>query len=624
VPVTVSHRNLLQRNPFRLLLARGRKTRGAAGRRQHGVDFAAAAAGRTDSDAVKRRCVCVLARLWNVHRRPPRGCADARSRLRVGQRQGGADAVGRQPAEICIAGEIGDRPSELPGPQGSGKRETPLSAARALLCPAPALHPPARADGVRGRCAEVHTCVNPVQPDVPDYPRAFFYPLRPWGAPVSAYPKERLRGHHVMLAWELFTFAFVLYVMVEVPYRVAFAVNLAEQDYVPVCQSTWKIGFDIASCLVFVVDIVVQFHAAQFIGNVSSGQLELVDRLSDIRVAYLSDFSPFGRSFFWDLTCCFPFLQVSCAVYFRGQDELAKGSDTYWDWRAAWQVVHFIGWFFRTLKLWRFWKLGESSEAAARRSPNVANVLTLAQLVFILFFAAHYLGCMWFAVGSPRPDSEDFESSWTYLEGAIWMENDDGTFTRRVQARDDGWLYEWLTAIYWAVTTMTTIGYGDISAHNDIERIYCMFAMALGSAYFAWLAGTVTGILAKGSAGTERFLGFLDEVRQFMDIKRFSEEVKNMVFVFYGLKYPTQLIFNDQEILESLPKGLRKRMQAETYMQTIENIPLFAGLSESVKVEVCNGFETYYCSKQEELCTEDEEPDSLFVVSNGDVLLTHK
>jgi len=151
-----------------------------------------------------------------------------------------------------------------------------------------------------------------------------------------------------------------------------------------------------------------------------------------------------------------------------------------------------------------------------------------------------------------------------------------------------------------------------------------MFAMALGSSYFAWLAGTVTTTLARGSAGNDQFLDFLDQVRQFMSIKRFSADVVDKVFVFYGLKYPTQLIFNDQEIMDSLPKGLRKRMQAETYMQTIENIPLFAGLSESVKVEVCNGFETYYCSKQEELCTEDEEPDSLFVVSNGDVLLTHK
>lgn len=151
-----------------------------------------------------------------------------------------------------------------------------------------------------------------------------------------------------------------------------------------------------------------------------------------------------------------------------------------------------------------------------------------------------------------------------------------------------------------------------------------MFAMALGSSYFAWLAGTVTQTLARGSAGNDQFLDFLDQVRQFMNIKRFSDEVIEKVFVFYGLKYPTQLIFNDQEIMDSLPKGLRKRMQAETYMDIIETVPLFTSLPESVKVEVCNAFETYYCSPSEILCAEDEEPDSLFVVRNGDVLLSCK
>lgn len=171
--------------------------------------------------------------------------------------------------------------------------------------------------------------------------------------------------------------------------------------------------------------------------------------------------SPFKRSLIWDVLCCFPFIQVSCAIWSRSIEELAQGSGTYNSWKVGWEVVHWLA-LFRVLKLWRLWKLAETAENIQRASMAQANMLTLAKMIFYLFFVAHYLGCIWFAVGIVPPGADtymaDFESSWTYLEGSIWIENDDGTFTRKMVAEPDGWLYEWLTSIYWAVTTMTTIG----------------------------------------------------------------------------------------------------------------------------------------------------------------------
>ncbi len=36
-----------------------------------------------------------------------------------------------------------------------------------------------------------------------------------------------------------------------------------------------------------------------------------------------------------------------------------------------------------------------------------------------------------------------------------------------------------------------------------------------------------------------------------------------------------------------------------------------------MQIEICDAFETYYCSKEEWLTTEDEEPDALYIVRHG-------
>ncbi|CAM9654046.1 unnamed protein product, partial [Discosporangium mesarthrocarpum] len=38
----------------------------------------------------------------------------------------------------------------------------------------------------------------------------------------------------------------------------------------------------------------------------------------------------------------------------------------------------------------------------------------------------------------------------------------------------------YVAAIYWALTTLTTVGYGDITPGVTAEQIYAMFCMILG------------------------------------------------------------------------------------------------------------------------------------------------
>ena len=50
----------------------------------------------------------------------------------------------------------------------------------------------------------------------------------------------------------------------------------------------------------------------------------------------------------------------------------------------------------------------------------------------------------------------------------------------------------YIAAFYYAVTSMTTVGYGDIRGFNLTERIVAMFLMVLGVLFFSMASGTFT------------------------------------------------------------------------------------------------------------------------------------
>jgi hypothetical protein len=49
--------------------------------------------------------------------------------------------------------------------------------------------------------------------------------------------------------------------------------------------------------------------------------------------------------------------------------------------------------------------------------------------------------------------------------------------------------------MYYTVTTITTVGYGDINAMNGIEKAICIFLMISGVFFFSYSSGSITNIL---------------------------------------------------------------------------------------------------------------------------------
>jgi voltage-gated potassium channel Kch len=53
----------------------------------------------------------------------------------------------------------------------------------------------------------------------------------------------------------------------------------------------------------------------------------------------------------------------------------------------------------------------------------------------------------------------------------------------------------WVTSMYFTVTTITTVGYGDISAQNASERIFGSILKIAGVLIFSVTSGALTSII---------------------------------------------------------------------------------------------------------------------------------
>ena len=99
--------------------------------------------------------------------------------------------------------------------------------------------------------------------------------------------------------------------------------------------------------------------------------------------------------------------------------------------------------------------------------------------VLVILMVNHISACLWITIASLETDGD-----------AVRFSN---TWAKAYASSTSSQLY--LVSFYWATTTITTVGYGDISGTNAIERIFCTIIMLFGVIAFSFANGSLTSII---------------------------------------------------------------------------------------------------------------------------------
>ncbi len=129
------------------------------------------------------------------------------------------------------------------------------------------------------------------------------------------------------------------------------------------------------------------------------------------------------------------------------------------------------------------------------------TMLSLIRLGAQIFFIAHVFACFWHYIA---------------IDGVIPPDMGTVTWIKEFGYTDRSVTMRYVASLYYVVVTMLTIGYGDIYATNDVERVYAIVTMIVGGVIFGALVAQVAQAIDKRNPQQQMFNKKMYELKLFM------------------------------------------------------------------------------------------------------------
>ena len=387
------------------------------------------------------------------------------------------------------------------------------------------------------------------------------------------------------ITWDMVVMIFILYQSLEVPFRLCFEVPLT---------GSWII-LDFVITIVFVFDIIICFNT----GFYSHGNIILTR--CKISKRYL-------LGWFWiDAISTMPFNWFISGVFVDEQINSTSSNDFYQGTKLIRAVRIFR--FLRILKLLRLTKLQRILIKVEDyiASTTLATVFVFIRLLSLVFFVAHWTACWWYFIGNQ--DMATHPVTWIVFAKVA----DKSTFDKYV------------AALYWAFTTMTTVGYGDIYPFTVNEKVFAMFTMILACGIFAYTVGSIGSLVSKQNSGENAYREQVVAVNRYMRKKKLPYDLQFRVrrYLEYVWENRKKNNIDEKQIINLLSEPLRDEIYAHIHGVVINNCSIFTIFEKHFISQLTKTLESETYAPGDIVIEEGEMSTKMYFIQNGKIDIYH-
>lgn len=221
----------------------------------------------------------------------------------------------------------------------------------------------------------------------------------------------------------------------------------------------------------------------------------------------------------------------------------------------------------RLVRLAKLLKIEEYIETLENRLDMNLRLLRIVFVVIKMLFLGHILGCFWYGMSLFADSEARLEET-----GETWRSSYDAG---RVISPNATTSLRYLISVYWAVTTMTTTGYGDLTPVNTFETAYALFAILSSSLIFGYMISNVGVLVASMDRKAELIEEKLDAAKEYVSFRHLPKPLAVRVKKHFSYYYAGHAGFDEVKLLEGLSPSLRSEVTRFVLKETLGRIPLF-------------------------------------------------
>ncbi|OQR99214.1 Voltage-gated Ion Channel (VIC) Superfamily [Achlya hypogyna] len=329
--------------------------------------------------------------------------------------------------------------------------------------------------------------------------------------------------------WDVLSVCLIIYNGFHIPLSVAFG----QDDEYPIITKLDDAQW--AFSVLYMIDVVVNFFSAYEV----RGKIET--RWPVIVVNYLRTW------FLVDILAAFPFDMVnSSSAAPQGFSNLLR--------------------FVRMLKLFRMLSIMRILHRLEYVLLIRSNVSSLLKFCLLVILTSHWFSCFFYFISHQNP------TGWVSKQGL-----------------QNSTLYtKYVSAFYWSIMTMTTVGYGDVCAGNTIERSFAIFAMIIGAWIFAYGITNVVATVANFNPNDTLFQRKMDVVNAYMERRDLPMVLRSEIreFLLNARLSTDSKLKNETKILGELSALLRSKIALAINDSVLNKMPFFEGADHSFLMEL--------------------------------------